>query len=147
MSHAHDHREVIPRPVLIAAGIMIAVTILGSAWARWTGATAVSAPESEALAVRDLGFRDLPNGGIEVLEEGEVVDVIAPEQGGFLRGVLRALARQRMLAEVGPEAPFRVTHWADGRLSIEDPETRERIEVNAFGPDNLEAFSRLVVSR
>jgi putative photosynthetic complex assembly protein len=147
MSHAHSHQEVVPRSVLIAAGLMIAITILGSAYTRLSGNTAVSIPVSEPVSVRLLSFRDRPSGEIEVFEADEMVDVLEAGNGGFIRGVLRALARSRMLDGVGPHEPFRVTQWADGRLSIEDPSTEERIELNAFGRDNLEAFSRLMASR
>ena len=63
--------------------------------------------------------------------------VVAPGTNGFLRGVLRGLARERKLERSAIEPPFRLTRWADGRLSLEDPATGRRIDdLEAFGPTN-----------
>ena len=39
---------------------------------------------------------------------------------------------------------FRLTRWADGRLSIEDPTTRESYELEAFGSTNEAVFARFL---
>ena len=78
---------------------------------------------------------------------GRVVDAISPGTNGFLRGVLRGLARERKLQSIGTEPPFRLTRWDDGRLSLEDPATRQRIELASFGPTNAAAFARLLRDR
>ena len=46
--------------------------------------------------------------------------------------------------EIDSGPPFRLTHWSDGRLSLEDPSTGRRIELDAFGPTNTAVFARLM---
>jgi putative photosynthetic complex assembly protein len=72
------------------------------------------------------------------------VALLAPGTNGFIRGVLRGLARERRQHNVGAEPPFRLTRWDNGHLSLEDPQTGRRIELGSFGPTNAEAFSRLL---
>jgi putative photosynthetic complex assembly protein len=71
--------------------------------------------------------------------------MVEPGTGGFLRGVLRGFARDRKLRGLGEEAaPFALTRWADGRLSVTDPATGRYVDLGAFGPDNWKAFAQLL---
>ena len=63
---------------------------------------------------------------------------------GFIRGALRALAGGRRRAGHSPSAPFLLTAWDDGRLTIEDPTTGERIAVSSFGPTQVQSFLALL---
>lgn len=147
MSGHHDERPVISRAALTGAALLIAITVAGSAWSRYTGAYKDEQPGVAAIEVRDLRFEDRADGAIVVYEHGEQVDVLDAGDGGFVRGVLRALARHRKVdAELGSEQPFRLVHWADGRLTLIDPATDSRVEINAFGTDNLQAFARLLTT-
>jgi putative photosynthetic complex assembly protein len=60
---------------------------------------------------------------------------------------MRGFARWRRREEVGLEPPFLLTRWSDGRLSIEDVATHERIELVAFGQTNFAAFAHLLNDR
>jgi len=66
--------------------------------------------------------------------------------GGFLRGALRALVRHRRLAGLGAEAPFLLVAHADGRLTLEDPATRHRVDLESFGPTNSAVFAQLLAT-
>jgi putative photosynthetic complex assembly protein len=103
-------------------------------------------PDVPAVESRDLRFSDRADGAVVVVdaENDSVLQVIAPGTNGFLRGVLRGLARERKRQEIGMEPPFRLTRWVDGRLSIEDPATRQRIDFGAFGPTNAAVFVALM---
>jgi CheY-like chemotaxis protein len=77
---------------------------------------------------QQLVFKDDANGDIliEILQasrqasqQGESVLRFSGEQG-FLRGTLRALARERKSRHLSPEAPFELALHQDGRLSITD---------------------------
>ncbi|MBA4263458.1 MAG: photosynthetic complex assembly protein PuhC [Comamonadaceae bacterium] len=93
---------------------------------------------------RQLRFEDRPNGDIAVLDAGTQKEV-ARFQGeqGFLRGSLRALARERKLSGLGSQAPFHLLGHVDGRLTLLDRATGQRISLESFGPTNSAVFSQL----
>lgn len=141
----HEHAEpVISRPILITVMLMVTATVIGAAWSSYTKGDSLDLPESTVLVARDLVFKDRDDGAVVVSEAGQQVLVFEAGSGGFIRGTLRALARQRQLGNIGSEEPFRLVHWADGRLSLIDPATKGRIEINAFGRDNLDAFAEIL---
>jgi putative photosynthetic complex assembly protein len=138
-----------PRPILAVAGTVVALSIITAAVGRMTGA-ANSAPTAAAIASRDLLFRDQPNGGVAVYDarnDSVPIDMIAPETNGFLRATMRGLARQRLRQDADREVPFRLTGWADGRLTLEDPTTGRAVEMEAFGITNEIVFARLLTAR
>jgi putative photosynthetic complex assembly protein len=62
---------------------------------------------------------------------------------GFLRSTLRALVRERKRQNIGPDAPMQLLGRADGRLTLLDPSTQQRIDLEAFGPGNAAVFAGL----
>ena len=56
---------------------------------------------------------------------------------------LRALARERQRASLGQEAPFWLIGRTDGRLTLQDPSTGQRIDLESFGPSNAAVFASL----
>ena len=78
--------------------------------------------------------------------DDRLVDVLAPGTNGFVRGVLRGLVRERRADRVGPQPPFRLTRWADGRLSLDDPSTGRHVDLEVFGPTNSGAFAQILLS-
>lgn len=147
MGHAHTHHDKpFPRGVLFGAAALIGVTLLLAGMARFADVgTTRQAPPVPAQSV-DLRFDDRPDGSLVVTEAGtgRTIDVLASGSGGFVRGVMRGLARERMLHRVGPDVPFRLVLGTDGRLTIEDPQTRQAIDLHAFGPTNAQAFARFL---
>lgn len=141
----HRHEDpVITRPILISAGLLVALTIVGAGWSSYMKGDTLDLPVSTVVTSRDLVFSDRADGAVVVTENGQEVLVIEAGSGGFVRGTLRALARHRQLGNVGEEEPFRLVHWADGRLSLIDPSTNGRVEINAFGQDQLDAFAQIL---
>ena len=57
---------------------------------------------------------------------------------------MRGLASERKHEDIGDAVPFRLTEWADGRLTLEDPTTHRTIELEAFGRTNEEVFARML---
>ncbi|MFZ0425754.1 MAG: photosynthetic complex assembly protein PuhC [Xanthobacteraceae bacterium] len=138
-----------PRGALFGAGALVGLSLLATGFARVTGIGTSQAPTANVVQSRELRFEDRSDGGVAVYEAetGRMVDVLAPGTNGFVRGVLRGLARERRSEKVGSAPPFVLTRWSDGRLSIEDAATHERIELIAFGQTNFAAFARLLNDR
>jgi putative photosynthetic complex assembly protein len=137
----------IPRPLLIGVGVMLAL-VIGLVGVAKVSGYKLGLPPADAVAIdsRDVIFIDQPDGGVLVLEAGsrEKIDVLAPGAYGFVRGAMRALAREHRGLERGEDAPFRLTAWNDGRVTLDDLTTQARIELKAYGPTNADAFARLL---
>lgn len=142
-----DHNRPLPRAMLYAAAAMVVLSIILAGTSRLTGIGRTEFAAVPAVESRDLLFEDRPDGAVTIYaaEDGSVIGVLPPGSDGFIRGVLRGLARDRKLHQKGADQPFRLTRWADGRLSIDDPTTGRRIDLGAFGPTNAQAFARLLV--
>ncbi len=100
------------------------------------------------VASRDLRFADRPDGAVVVtdLRTGREVLALAPGEQGFVRGAMRGLVRERRREAIGPDVPFRLSAWPDGRLTLQDTATGQMMELQAFGRTNAEAFARLLAT-
>lgn len=138
----------IPRGALWGAAALIGFTLVSASAARVGVIGPASAPAAEAVTSRDLRFKDRADGAVAVHEAGDdrLVAVLPPGGDGFIRGTMRGLARERRQREIGAEPPFRLTRWDNGRLSLEDVGTGRRIDLEAFGPTNVQAFGRLLTA-
>lgn len=150
MSHEH-FTEPFPKGALWGAAALIAAAIALTVVARERGAMRVERPESTMIEVVDVRFEDRDDGAIVAFRMGapespREIGRFAPGTSGFVRGVLRGLARERKLESLDDAGAFRLTRWADGRLSIEDPRTGRYVELGAFGADNSAAFAQLLPS-
>ena len=140
---------VFPRAVLLGAAALLMFTIGLAGAARISHSNHVVMPPTHAVASRDLSFKDLADGGVEISDatSGKHITTVVPTTGGFLRGIMRGLVRDHHRYDNATGYPFRLTQWADGRLSIEDPSTHERFELEAFGSTNEAVFARLLEDR
>lgn len=110
-------------------------------------AQVIEPPRATPLESRDLRFSDLPDGGVGVTDArtGSSVAVLAPGTGGFVRGAMRGLARERRRdGGPGEEAPFRLAAWPDGRFTLEDTVTGNVIDLHAFGRTQTETFMAML---
>lgn len=146
MAGTHYHQEMIPPGLLAAMGALALVSLVAVAAVRWSGMP-IHTPDAPAAATRLLRFEDRPDGGIAVIDakSGREVEHVQGE-AGFVRGALRAMARERRIQSVGPEAAFELVGRADGRLTLVDPTTGARIDLESFGPTNAAAFARLLTA-
>ena len=136
--------NVMPRRVLLTIGIVLLGTLLAVAAVRLSG-TNISAPDEAAVAVRELRFEDRPDGSVVVIDATtkSVIHIMTGENG-FFRGALRGLARERRRNGLGSEQPFQLIGRADGRLTLVDPATGQRIDLESFGPTNAAVFARFM---
>lgn len=150
--HHHHHHDIrIPRSVLIGFGLLLAGVVTAVALFRFSGMEPLArVPEPQhILDQRELRFIDGGGGTVEVREirEGSVevlIHVIEAGDGGFVRGVLRSMARARRANGISDEYPFVLIHTANGTVLLEDPATEQRIDLQAFGPASIEAFKALL---
>jgi len=101
---------------------------------------------SVVVATRDLRFVDRADGGVGILDatDGSTVAVIPAGAENFVRATMRGLARARLQAGLSAEPPFRLTAWADDRLTLADTATGRTLELESFGQTNEADFARLL---
>lgn len=137
-----------PRGALLGATGLVVLTLVAGGTARLTGIGVVRQPPVAAAESRELRFADRADGAVLVYDatDEKRVQVLESGTNGFVRGVMRGLARDRKRQDIDPEIAFRLFLGVDGRLAIEDPATGRRIDIDAFGPTNRDAFARLLTA-
>ncbi len=136
----------VPKPALYMAAAMITLTLSLAVSARVFGIGAAREVATTVKAERALRFSDAADGGIVVTDASTNTQaaLLEPGTNGFLRGALRALTRERALAGIGRDVPFRLVRYTDGRLVLNDPATKQHITITSFGPTQVASFDRLM---
>jgi len=139
--HAHPSIRAFPLGPLLGVAALLTVTI-GIALIGGTRPI----DTASALQQRQLVFEDRADGAVTVRDAANAAAfaVLDPGTNGFIRAALRGMARERMREAHGPEIPFRLVAWDDGRLTLDDPATGRRIDIKAFGHTQAEAFVRFL---
>jgi putative photosynthetic complex assembly protein len=147
MSHPAVDRT-LPRGALVGAGALVALTLVLAAAARLSGYEPAKPPAGAVVDRCDLRFVDRADGAVLVYSSGDdrLVDTLQPGTNGFVRGVLRGLVRERRADHVGAAPPFRLTRWANGRLSLDDPSTGRHVDLEVFGATNAGAFAEILLA-
>jgi putative photosynthetic complex assembly protein len=130
---------------------MIVFTIAAAGLARVSGIGTLSMPKAQVISVLALTFTDRADGAIVVsgapVRSGVVaspaheIAALAPGTNGFVRGTLRGLVRERRRAGFDEAMPFELTRWSNGTLSLSDPTTGRRVDLDSFGPSNSGVFA------
>jgi putative photosynthetic complex assembly protein len=133
-----------PRWILYFSAGIIAFSLISVGLIRITG----NGPDQLAAAPtvqRSLVFEDQKDGGVRVADgvSGQTLTVLYGEQG-FVRGALRALARERFSRGIGSAQPFDLIARVDGRVTLMDPSTGQRVDLESFGPTNTAEFARFL---
>ncbi|MBS0374650.1 MAG: hypothetical protein JSR73_08695 [Proteobacteria bacterium] len=145
--HDHPHSEIIPPALLLGAAAMIVGAILLASLGRLTGVGRVGFDDSRIVTARELRFLDGADGSVEVLEGGAApLARLAPGTNGFARGLLRGFARERLREGRDRSLPFTLARHADGRLTLDDPSTGRKVDLDVFGPTNALVFARLLLA-
>ena len=137
-------RHILPRHIGLALGLVMFASLALVAVVRWSGAE-IRYADSPSQQVRLLRFADMDNGDIGVFnaQDGSELARFSGEQG-FMRGALRAMARERKRHDIGPMLPFELHARTDGRLTLIDPATHMRLDLESFGPTNAGLFAQLL---
>jgi len=138
----------LPRGALAGAALLVLLSLALVGIARLTGFKPAAPAASTAVASFDLRFEDRSDGSVLIYtsSDGRLVDTLAPGTNGFVRGVLRGVVRERRAEHIGESPPFRLTRWADGRLSLDDPSTGRHVDLEVFGPTNAAAFAAILIA-
>ncbi len=144
-----------PLAPLLGAGVLIAMTVALAAGPRLgylppidTAARERAAHHVAVVEARSLRFTDRADGALVIDDTGRGTTAAVLPHGvnnGFIRGVLRGMARDRKLRDVGPAAPFVLTLYADDALTLSDPATGRAVELGSFGPTNRQSFADLLL--
>lgn len=148
-----SHANLLPRPALALCCGLVLMSLAVTTAARLAGMAPSASPVAlrnaeriRPVATRDLRFTDRADGAVVIADvRGATAGMVAPNtKSGFIRGVMRGLARDRHMRGIGDGPPFRLTAWADGELSLTDLATGRVLELSAFGATNRAAFAALL---
>lgn len=142
---AADQRAMIPMLRAVAALVLFSLAL--ATVARLTGYQPAATPDDSVPVVAERMIRIVgsADSSAKVMDEqGAIVADLGPMEAGFISGVHRALARERMLNKIEGNPPVRLVQFADGRLALRDPATGWRAELIGFGDTNRDAFRALL---
>jgi putative photosynthetic complex assembly protein len=145
MSDPFDNKP-FPRAPLIGAACLLGGILIATFLVTLTGIGRSHRPDAPIVAQIALQFTDQSDGSIRVVDanDHQLIDTVAPGTNGFLRGTLRGLARERKRESAGAIEPFILASHSDGRLTLYDPATQRRVDLESFGPTNEEVFAHLL---
>ncbi len=153
-SAPHSHHVDVPKGALIMAGLLVVSSIAITSVARIAQIPPAASPvlmraekKIAPVATRQLRFSDRADGAVIIEDVGTGGTALLLEPGtnsGFIRGVMRGLARERRMQGIDSTPPFALTLWKDGELSLTDTVTGRSIELNAFGTTNRATFLDLL---
>ena len=131
---------------LTGVGMLLAFTMLAVLFGREEGIGLTALPPGKPVVSLSFRAEDHADGSIAIRDaaDGRLITTVQPQQDGFIRGTLRGLAQSRQRAGLGPEQPFSLTRFEDGRLSLSDAATGREVALEAFGQTNAAAFARLL---
>jgi putative photosynthetic complex assembly protein len=136
-----------PVSVLIAAGLLIAAALGAVGWANITGSNSAHRQLSAVVARQAVVFSDQAGGTVVVANAGgQTLKVIGRGELGFVRALLRGLARDRRAQGIGPDVAFIISRHADGSLTLDDPSTGRVVALGAFGSTNSAVFWELLAA-
>lgn len=141
--------NIFPAKILVAAIALLVFTAGAVLFGQLTGIGTVRVESGPPAAIRDIVILRTAADEVVVRDaaSGRELARYAVDEGGFVRGSLRAFVRMRQVAKVPLEAPYRLIRWESGQVSLSDTATGERIYLEAFGKDNVAAFAVLLDQR
>ena len=147
------HENLAPTVPLLAAFGLVVITLAGVGWQQMSAYLAppdasARPPAPAVVTAIELQFLDGEHGEVRVVDAaGELIAEIPAGEGGFLRGVLRGLVRERRLHGSSQLPGFELQRLADGRVALQDMATGRQIDLLAFGERNAGEFLRFLPGR
>ena len=138
-------RETMKVPV-VAGATLIAFVFMIVGLSRLTEVGTQRLEPAAAVKSRILMFSERPDDSIVVTDPAQpgYNRVFTSRSDGFVRVAVSSLNRDRSLAGLAHDAPFRLMRDVNGRMWLQDTETKARILADAFGPPNSRSFDKLL---
>jgi putative photosynthetic complex assembly protein len=138
-----------PRAPLYGAAAVLTIVIAAVGFARLSNFSASPAVDmGSVLETRAMTFADEKDGAVRIGDAttGETVAFAEPGTNGFLRGALRGISRTRKRDGVALTAPYALSRWSSGHITLTDSVTGATIDLQAFGPTNAAVFAAFLKS-
>lgn len=137
----------VPRPLLAGAGLLVLAAVTLTALGRPApGALVAAATADPAVQERTVAFTESADGTVRVTDPrtGVTLRTLAAGEGGFMRGMLRPLNRERSRVGVPLDASLVLSARASGVLLLVDPQTGLVVDLDAFGSSSRAQFEPLL---
>ena len=133
-----------PALLLLAAGV--ALLAIAAAWIGSTNPRDPLAALAPVVSERSLRFVDADGGALLVEDagSGELLASIPAGEDTFIRGMLRAIGRERQVDDVAADTPLTLSSRRDGSVTVIDEGTGIVYDLRAFGQRNLQEFARFL---
>ncbi len=140
MSDPFKHKP-FPNAVGYGAVVMLAIIVTMTAivsyqkyWVKRDNPL-VEYADTEPLTTVQVRFEMLPDGAMSAwdVQTGREMAVYRNGESSFAVGVIKSMIRMRNAENLLLVTPMQLTAWADGRLSLFDPQTNGLIEIGSFG--------------
>lgn len=143
----HRDRDMVPRVLVQAMFLLMAVSVAIVAWAQWTdrpnSGVLIEAPVVQERAVIMTGSRDMTYTVTDVAT-GDIIARSSDPLDGFIGVIGRVLERDRLVKRVEGNPPVRLVRRENGNTAIIDDSTGLVVELIGYGADNVAAFARLL---
>jgi putative photosynthetic complex assembly protein len=143
----HRDRDMVPRILVQAMFLLMAVSVVIVAYAQWTdrpnSGVLIEAPVVQERAVILTGARDMTY-SVTDLETGDVIARSSDPLDGFIGVIGRVIERDRLVNRVEGNPPIRLVRRENGNTAIIDDATGLVVELIGYGADNVAAFARLL---
>lgn len=132
--HGHVHGTEVKWLPLMAAAMLIVMTLLAVTFANVTGHGVLHTGANQIVVTGHVQVARDDDGTIHVLDAAtkEVVASYPRSREQFLAGALRSLARMRGPAVEESSRTLAVLRIGSGSVFLEDTKTGDRISLNAF---------------
>lgn len=137
-------RDMIPVNLLRGMLLLVICSVALVTFAVVTGRPTVGQPKPAAVVMeRQLILDGHSAQAVTVYSADRTVLADLPH-GGFITVIQSGVETIRRRHGIDPLLPVLIRRYANGRLTVEDPETGWSAELYAFGDDNKAAFEQLL---
>ncbi len=136
--------DMIPKGLLFAMLALALASVAIVSYGVWTGRPHAGQPVAAAITVERTVILEGHGAKAVTVRSADGSLLLDLAHGGFVTVIQNSLERVRLVHGIDKTLPVRLVQYANGRLTIIDPETGWSAELGAFGSDNRAAFERLM---